>query len=300
MKKQHLGMALGFALWCCSAGAGAQGVLDRVAAGGQLVLAHRESSVPFSYVHQGKPMGYAVDLCLRLAEAVRKKTGMKDMAVAFLQVTPENRMAMVEQGKADLECGSTTNNAARQKDVAFAVTTYVEEVRMVVKANSGIASIKDLNGKSVATTTGTTSVQTLRKNERAGGIDFKEVYGKDHADSFLLLETGRADAFVMDGSILAANISKSKNPADFKIVGEVLSVEPIACMLRKDDPAFKKAVDDSIKRQIADGSLAKLYDKWFMQPVPPTNTKIGLPLSDATKAAWANPNDKPMEDYAKK
>ena len=184
--------------------------------------------------------------------------------------------------------------------MAFAVTTYVEEVRMVVKANSGIASIKDLNGKSVATTTGTTSVQTLRKNERAGGIDFKEVYGKDHADSFLLLETGRADAFVMDGSILAANISKSKNPADFKIVGEVLSVEPIACMLRKDDPAFKKAVDDSIKRQIADGSLAKLYDKWFMQPIPPTNTKVGLPLSDATKQAWGAPNDKPMEDYASK
>ncbi len=160
--------------------------------------------------------------------------------------------------------------------------------------------MKDLAGKTVATTTGTTSVQTLRKHERAGGIDFKEVFGKDHADSFLMLETGRADAFVMDGSILAANISKSKSPADYKIVGEVLNVEPIACMMRKDDPAFKKAVDDSIKRQIADGSLAKLYDKWFMQPVPPTNTRIGLPLSDATKAAWAAPNDKPMEDYAKK
>ena len=156
------------------------------------------------------------------------------------------------------------------------------------------------NGKTVATTTGTTSVQTLRKHERGGGIDFKDVLGKDHADSFLLLETGRADAFVMDGSILAGNISKSKSPADYKIVGEVLSVEPIACMMRKDDPAFKKAVDDSIKRQIADGSLAKLYDQWFMQPIPPTNTKVGLPMSEATKNAWANPNDKPMEDYAKK
>ena len=126
-------------------------------------------------------------------------------------------------------------------------------------------------------------------------MDFKEVYGKDHADSFLMVETGRADAFVMDGSILAANISKAKNPADFKIVGEVLSVEPIACMLRKDDPAFKKAVDDSIKRQIADGSLAKLYDKWFMQPVPPTNTKIGLPMSEATKNAWAIPTTSPWK-----
>ena len=189
---------------------------------------------------------------------------------------------------------------ARQKDVAFAVTTYMEEVRIATKANSGIAGIKDLNGKTVATTTGTTSVQTLRRNERSSGIDFKEVMGKDHADSFLLLESGRADAFVMDGSILAANISKSKSPADFKIVGEVLSVEPIACMIRKDDPAFKTAVDNSIKRQIADGSLAKLYDKWFMQPIPPANVKIGLPMSDATKAAWANPNDKPMEAFNSK
>ena len=152
----------------------------------------------------------------------------------------------------------------------------------------------------VVTTTGTTSVQTLRKHERANNVEFKELFGKDHADSFLLLESGRADAFVMDGQILAGNISKAKNPADFKIVGEVLSVEPIACMMRKDDPAFKKAVDDSIKNMIKNGDLAKLYDKWFMQPIPPSNTKVGLPASDATKAAWANPNDKPAEEYAEK
>ena len=180
------------------------------------------------------------------------------------------------------------------------MTTYVEEVRIAVKANSGITSIAQLNGKKVATTTGTTSVQTLRKNERATGVNFEEVFGKDHADSFLLLESGRAEAFVMDKSILAANIAKSKNPGEFKILDEVLSVEPIACMLRKDDPAFKKAVDDSIKRQIKDGSLAKLYDKWFMQPIPPANVNLKMPLTDSTKAAWANPNDKPMEEYAKK
>ncbi|MBS0608581.1 MAG: transporter substrate-binding domain-containing protein, partial [Proteobacteria bacterium] len=159
--------------------------------------------------------------------------------------------------------------------------------------------IKDLNGKTIVTTTGTTSVQTLRKNKKADGLNFKEVMGKDHADSFLMLETGRADAFIMDGSILAGNISKAKNPKDFKIVGEVLSVEPIACMLRKEDAAFKKAVDASIVRQIKDGTLAKSYDKWFMQPIPPNNTKVGLPLSAATKNAWEHPNDKPMEDYQK-
>ena len=171
---------------------------------------------------------------------------------------------------------------------------------MAVKANSGIKGITDLKGKTVATTTGTTSVQTLRKNKRAEGLDFKEVTGKDHADSFLLLEAGRADAFVMDGSILAANIARAKNPKDFAIVGETLSVEPIACMLPKGDAKLKKAIDDSIVRQIKDGSLAKLYDKWFMQPIPPNNVTLNMPASDSTKAAWANPNDKPMEDYAVK
>jgi len=157
-----------------------------------------------------------------------------------------------------------------------------------------------LNGKNVATTTGTTSVQLLRKHERANGVDFKEVFGKDHADSFLLLESGRADAFVMDGQILSGLIAKSKNPADFKIVGEVLNVEPINIMLRKDDPAFKKAVDDSLIKMMKSAEIAKIYDKWFMQPIPPANVRIGLPVSDATKTAWTNPNDKPAEDYARK
>ena len=188
----------------------------------------------------------------------------------------------------------------RQKDVAFAVTTFVEEVRIATKASSGITSIAQLNGKSVATTTGTTSVQTLRKNERARGVDFKEVFGKDHADSFLLLESGRADAFVMDGSILAGNIANAKNPADFRIVGEVLSVEPIAIMVRKDDPAFKKLADDTLRDLMKSGEIGKIYDKWFMQPIPPKNTRVGLAPSDSIKAAWASPNDKPMEAYAAK
>ena len=299
MKKHIFAMAV-VTLAAGSAFAQAGDTLAKIKSSGSVTLGVRESSGLSYTLGNGKYVGFHTEMAEHIISDIRKQLGLAAEETKYQHDPSQNRIPLVTNGTVDLECGSTTNNATRQKDVAFAVTTYVEEVRMVVKANSGIASIKDLNGKSVATTTGTTSVQTLRKNERAGGIDFKEVYGKDHADSFLLLETGRADAFVMDGSILAANISKSKNPADFKIVGEVLSVEPIACMLRKDDPAFKKAVDDSIKRQIADGSLAKLYDKWFMQPVPPTNTKIGLPLSDATKAAWANPNDKPMEDYAKK
>lgn len=299
MKKHLLAIAV-TALAAGSVFAQANDTLAKIKASGSVSLGVRESSGLSYTLGNGKYVGFHTEMAEVILADIQKQLGLPKLDIKYQPVTSQNRVPLVTNGTVDLECGSTTNNAARQKDVAFAVTTYVEEVRIATKANSGINSIKDLNGKTVATTTGTTAVQTLRKNERAGGIDFKEVYGKDHADSFLMLETGRADAFVMDGSILAANISKSKNPADYKIVGEVLSVEPIACMLRKDDPAFKKAVDDSIKRQIKDGSLAKLYDKWFMQPVPPANVKIGLPLSEATKAAWANPNDKPMEDYAKK
>ena len=261
----------------------------------------RESSGALSYtLGDGKYAGFHVEVCTRVLADVQKQLGLASMDVKYQPVTSQNRIPLVQNGTVDIECGSTTNNATRQKDVAFAVTTFVEEVRIAVKANSGITSIAQLNGKNVATTTGTTSVQLLRRNERATGVDFKEVFGKDHADSFLMLETGRADAFVMDGQILAGNIAKSKSPGDYRIVGEVLSVEPIAIMIRKDDPAFKKAVDGSIVAMIKSGDLAKAYDKWFTQPIPPTNTRVGLPASEATKAAWANPNDKPVEDYMKK
>ena len=274
--------------------------LQKIKDSGSISLGVRESSGLSYTLGNGKFVGFHTEMAERVIADLQKQLGLAKLEIKYQPVTSQNRIPLVQNGTVDLECGSTTNNATRQKDVSFAMTTYVEEVRIATKASSGITSISQLNGKKVATTTGTTSVQHLRKHERANGVNFEEVFGKDHADSFLLLESGRADAFVMDGSILAANIAKSKNPADFRIVGEVLSVEPIACMLRKDDVAFKKAVDSSIQGLIKSGDMAKLYDKWFMQPIPPANTKIGLPLSEATKAAWANPNDKPMEDYAKK
>ncbi|MGC3985351.1 MAG: amino acid ABC transporter substrate-binding protein [Pseudorhodoferax sp.] len=297
--KKHILAIVCTALAAGGAFAQSNDTLAKIKASGSISLGVRDSSALSYTLGNGKYVGFHTEMGERIIADLSKAAG-KELKIQYTPVTSQNRIPLVQNGTVDLECGSTTNNATRAKDVSFAVTTYVEEVRILTKASSGINGIADLKGKTVATTTGTTSVQTLRKNKRAEGIDFKEVMGKDHADSFLLLESGRADAFVMDGSILAANASKSRSPADYKIVGEVLSVEPIACMLRKDDPAFKKAVDDSIKRQIADGSLAKLYDKWFMQPIPPTNTKIGLPMSEATKDAWAHPNDKPMEDYAAK
>jgi glutamate/aspartate transport system substrate-binding protein len=275
--------------------------LAKIKSSGAVTMGVRESSGGLSFVlGDSKFAGFHVELCERAISDIRRMLGLTRLETRYQPVTSQNRIPLMQNGTIDIECGSTTNNTARQKDVAFANTTYVEEVRIAVKANSGISSITDLKNRSVATTTGTTSVQHIRKHERAAGVDFKEVYGKDHADSFLLLESGRADAFVMDGQILAGNIAKSKNPADFKIVGEVLSVEPIAIMVRKDDPAFKKAVDDSLKALKTSGEIAKIYDKYFVQPIPPANKPIGLPVSAATKAAWANPNDNPMEAYAKK
>jgi glutamate/aspartate transport system substrate-binding protein len=275
--------------------------LSKLKESGAVSMGVRESSGALSFtLGDGKYAGFHTEVCQHVLADIQKKLGLAKLDIKYQPVTSQNRIPLVQNGTVDIECGSTTNNATRQKDVSFAVTTYVEEVRIAVKANSGITSIAQLKDRNVATTTGTTSVQLLRKHERATGVDFKEIFGKDHADSFLLLESGRADAFVMDGQILAGNIAKAKNPADFRIVGEVLSVEPIAIMLRKDDPAFKKAVDDSLIAMMKSGEIAKLYDKWFVQPIPPANTKVGLPASEATRFAWANPNDKPVEDYMKK
>jgi glutamate/aspartate transport system substrate-binding protein len=299
MKKHLLAFAVA-TLAASGAFAQANDTLAKVKASGVLNMGVRDSSGALSYtLGEGKYAGFHVEVCQRIAAEVEKQAGRK-VEVKYVPVTSQNRIPLVQNGTVDIECGSTTNNATRQKDVAFLNTTYVEEVRIAVKANSGITGIAQLNGKNVATTTGTTSVQHLRKHERATGMDFKEVFGKDHADSFLLLESGRADAFVMDGSILAGNIANAKTPADFRIVGEVLSVEPIAIMVRRDDAAIKKLGNDVIAGMVRSGDLAKLWDKWFVQPIPPKNVKVGLALSESTRAAWASPNDRPMEDYAKK
>jgi glutamate/aspartate transport system substrate-binding protein len=292
-------------LWLVAAllaGGGAQAAetLSKIKETGVVSMGVREASGALSYsLGEGKYVGFHTEVCQRVLADIQKKLGMARLEIQYQPVTPQNRIPLVQNGAVDIECGSTTNNAVRQQDVAFAFTTYVGEVRIAVRADSGISGIAQLNGRKVATTTGTTSVQLLRSHKHAAGLDFKEIFGKDHAHSFMLLETGGADAFVMDGQILASHIAMAKNPADFRIVGEVLSMEPIAIMLRKDDPAFKKAVDDSLVAMMKSGEIAKLYDKWFMQPIPPSNVRVGLPLGEATRAAWANPNDEPAETYAK-
>lgn len=288
-------------LVCAQSAIASSATLDKIKATGAVTMGVRESSIPMSYTTGDSRFdGFHVEVCRMILNDIKAKLGLSTLRINYQPVTAQNRIPLVQNGTVDIECGTTTNNTARQRDVSFANTLYVEEVRIAVKANSGINSISQLAGKKVATTTGTTSVQILRRHEKANGVNFDEVFGKDHADSFLLLESGRADAFVMDGSILAGNIANSRNPKDFKIVGEVLSTEPIAIMVRKDDPQFKADVNAAIAKIVANGSMPKLWDKWFLKPIPPKNSIVGLELSSATKNAWANLNDRPAEDYQKK
>lgn len=304
MKSKKLGtnclIAATLLLGAVNAHAASQ-TMDKIKSTGTVTMGVRESSIPMSYTTGDSRFdGYHVEICRMILADVKDKLGLNTLRINYQPVTSQNRVPLVQNGTVDIECGTTTNNTARAKDVGFANTLYVEEVRIAVKANSGITSISQLAGKKVATTTGTTSVQLLRKHEKANGVNFEEVFGKDHADSFLLLESGRADAFVMDGSILAGNIANSKNPKDYKIVGEVLATEPIAIMVPKNDPEFKAAVNAAIAKIVANGKMPGLWNKWFLAPIPPKNIVVGLELSPATKNAWANLNDKPAEDYNKK
>lgn len=269
--------------------------LAKAAASGVIAMGVREASAPLSYlVGNSRYAGYHVELCERILGQVLPS----HVRIQYQPVTSQNRIPLTQNGTVDIECGSTSNTAARKQQVAFALTTYITEARFAVKAASGIEKAEQLRGKTIVTTTGTTLVQRLRKLERQG-LAFNVVYGKDHADSFLLVEAGRADAFAMDDNTLAGNIAAAKNPKDFRIVGEPLGVEPIAIMLRRDDPKFKAAVDGEIRRLMASGELEKLYARWFTQPILPAGAVIGIPFPQTLKAAFQNPNDDPAEAYEK-
>ena len=277
------------------------GTLKKIRDSGSITLGIRESSYPLSYLDANQqPIGYHVDVCNRIVDAIKARLKLPALKIQHQAVTSQNRIPLVSNGTVDLECGSTTNNEARQKQVAFAPTTFITNVRMAVKKSSGITSLDQLNGKPVATTTGTTSVQLMRAHEKGKAIDFKEVYGKDHADAFLMLETDRAVAFVMDDNLLAGLIVSSKAPADYAIVGEVLNVEPIAIMLRRDDPGFKKLVDEAVTALMKSGELAKLYSRWFQSPIPPRNANLNFPMSEQLKALIRAPSDAPAESFNKK
>lgn len=294
MKKKLLALAA----WGVLAGAAwaqGSGTLEKISASGAVNLGVRDSSGLAYALGNGKYAGFHIEMAERIVADLSKQLG-KPLKINYQPMTSQNRMALVKNGVIDFECSSTTHTKARQKEVDFALTTYVDETRVAVRADSGIQKLADLNGKTVAVTTGSTSVQHLRRQERSQGLEFREIMGKDHADSFLLLESGRADAFVMDGVTLARSIAMSQNPQNFKILSQALAAEPIACMLRKGDNKFREAIDASIRRQMADGSLQKLYEKYLMQPVAPAQVSLNIPLSKSVRQAWAHPNRKPAED----
>ena len=287
---RNVGLLLGLAV--CASAWGQQGVLDRIKAGGHLVIAHRESSIPFSYLDADHhPIGYAIDLCQRIADAVRKKTGMKDMAVGFLQVGPVDRITAIAQGKADLECGSTTNNAERRQQVAFTVPHFIVGARILVKAESSVNSLDDLNGRTVVSTHGTTPLKVIDDLNRQHLLNLKIVEATDHQQALEKVLKGEADAFVMDDVLLYGLIANQPDPARLKVVGKFLTTEPLAIMLRKGDMAFKQVVDDEMKRLIYSREIYGLYDRWFMRPIPPRNIALKLPVSYLLKDFWKYPTD---------
>lgn len=299
-RKSFTALAAGLALaWVATAPALAQTVnqptLEKIKASGKVVLGVRETSPPMAYAlgANEKYVGYHVELCERVLKEIAP-----DAKLEYMAVTAQNTLPLVQNGTLDIGCGPTTNNTARQQQVAFAVTTYVSEVRMAVRKDSDLKSISQLAGRTIAASTGTTAVQLLRKQERAlGGAPIKTVLGKDHHESFLLLETGRADAFVLDDNLLAGMIANSKDPSAYRIVGEPLGAEPIALLFRKDDPTFKAAVDGVLTKLMQSGEMEKIYTKWFVSPIPPKNMSLNLPLGTTLRQLFATPNDKPLETY---
>ena len=256
-----------------------------------VVVGARESSSPLSYlIGSSNYAGYHVELCQKVLNRL-----YPNAKLVFFGVTPQNRMPLLQNGTIDIECGSTSNTTARKEQVDFAVTTYVTEARFAVKKSSGINSTNDVIKKRIVTTVGTTPVQHLRKLEQARGVKLDVIYAKDHSEAFLLVESDRADAFAMDDNILAGNIAASKNPSAYKIVGDPLSVEAIGIMIRKDDPIFKAGVDGQIKAMMRSGELKALYEKWFLAPIPPKNSTIGIPMGISLIELIKNPSDAPAE-----
>jgi glutamate/aspartate transport system substrate-binding protein len=293
--KTLLKTALVAALVLAGASATAGPVLDRIKERGKIVIAHRESSVPFSYVADRKPMGYAVDLCLRVAEAVRKNLQLKALPVEYVQVTPADRIAAVAEGRADMECGSTTNNAERRQKVAFTVPHYITGARFMVRADSNIDSLAGFEGKKLVSTKGTTPLKAIAAANRERLLGIQILEAPDHARAREMVERGEADGFAMDDVLLFGLIAGSADPSKLKVVGKFLTIEPLAIMLPKDDPAFKRIIDDEMKRLISTHEAHAIFERWFMRPIPPKNTALNLPMNYLLKDFWKYPTDQVPE-----
>ena len=270
----------------------ASDTLAKIKKSGKVVIGYRESSDPISYIVAGKPMGYAIDICNNFANELKKDLKLPNLKVEYKAVTSSTRIPEMLAGNIDMECGTTTNSVQRQQQVSFSTNYFATEVRMAVKSNANFKDLGDLNGKAVATTQGTTSDKYIKMGARGENVKVTNVYGKDHADSFAMVASGRAAAFVMDDNILAGLIAKSSKPQDFKIVGPVLSSEPYGIMLPKGDTQYKAIADRVVTGMWKNGQIDALYKKWFLSPIPPRNINLNMPMSSSFNKLKASPNDK--------
>lgn len=269
------------------------GTLAKIQQTGQITLGHRDASIPFSYLDaEQKPVGYAMDLCARIVDAVRAELKMPSVKVALQPINLGNQIPLLNNGTIDIVCGPVTNTLERQKQVAFSNTIFVSSIRAAARKDENIKRFADLNGKNVALTSASTSVTLLGQREQDQKFETKKLMSPDHASSWLLVTTGRASAFVMDDILLAGMVANSAKPDDYVILDEALRVEPYGLMFRKDDPQFKALVDRTLASLVKSGEMQTLYAKWFMSPIPPKNVNLNFPMTQALKDALANPSDK--------
>jgi glutamate/aspartate transport system substrate-binding protein len=298
--KNALFVILGF--WLVAAGLEVQaedqltGTLKKIKDNGSISVGHRESSIPFSYYDdKNQVIGYSEDLVMMVVDAVKQKLNMPNLQVKMIPVTSQNRIPLIQNGTVDIEAGSTTNNLERQEQVAFSDTMFIIGTRLLVKKDSGINDFADLKGKNVVVTAGTTSERLIREMNQKQNMQINIISAKDHGESFLTLQSGRAVAFMLDDALLAGERAKAKKPDDWVIVGTPQSKEAYGMMLPKGDTQFKALADDTIAKAETSGEAAKLYQKWFQSPIPPKGLNLNLPLSDDMKALFSSPNDKAFQ-----
>jgi glutamate/aspartate transport system substrate-binding protein len=291
-----LALAITAALMSTSALAATEltGTLKKIKDSNTITLGHRDSSIPFSYYGESasQPVGYSHDLQLKVVEALKKELDLPDLKVRYNLVTSQTRIPLVQNGTVDLECGSTTNNVERQRQVDFSVGIFEVGTRLLTRKASNVNDFEDLKGKNVVTTAGTTSERLLKAMNAEKQLGMNVISAKDHGESFLMLESNRAVAFMMDDALLAGEMAKAKKPDDWHVVGTPQSFEIYGCMVRKGDEGFKAVVDKAISDTFASGEINKIYDTWFQQPIPPKGLNLNFPMSDELKELIANPTDK--------
>lgn len=275
-------------------GAMAQGTLEKIKAAGTISVGHRDASIPFAYLDdKQQPVGYSMDLCAKIVDAVKAELKMPGLKVALQPVTSATRIPLLANGTIDMECGSTTNNAERQKQIAYTMTSFVTANRFVSKKADNLTKLADLKGKTVVSTSGTTNIKQITELNASQNLNLNILAAKDHAEAFLMVDTGRASAFIMDDILLAGLAANHANPGQWQMSADALSVEPYGIMVRKDDAAFKKVVDGAMTALMKSGEINKIYAKWFQSAIPPKGINLNIPMSDALKRVMANPTDSP-------